>query len=136
MREERLLERLRSIETNPERRAATNPNRLVDSIMRHLSRILNTRQGSAPTVPDLGVPDFTNLPGESDSESVQEIERAIREVIRKYEPRLVQPRIEYIARDDLAVSLRFKISAVLAEGRTPVVFNTAVSDSGRVVISD
>lgn len=136
MREERLLERLRSIEKSPQRRTASNPNRLVDSIMRHLSRILNTRQESAPTVPDLGVPDFTNLPGDSDTESVQEIERAIRRVIRKYEPRLVQPRIEYIARDDLAVSLRFKISAVLAGDRTPVVFNTAVSDSGRVVVSD
>lgn len=136
MREERLLERLRAIEKNPERRESTNPNRLVDSIMNHLSRILNTRQGSALTVPDLGVPDFTNLPGESDAESVQEIERAIRRVIRKYEPRLVQPRVEYIAKDDLTISLRFRISAVLAEDRIPVVFNTAVSDSGRVVVSE
>ena len=136
MREERLLERLRAIEESPGRREAGNPNRMMESIMRHLGRILNTRQGSAPTVPDLGIPDFTNLPGESDAESVQEIERAIRSVIRKYEPRLAQPRIEYLARDDLAVSLRFKITAVLSEDRTPVVFNTAVSDNGRVVISD
>jgi predicted component of type VI protein secretion system len=47
MREERLIERIRSWNKAPDRRDGSDPKRMVGSIIRHLERILNTRRGSA-----------------------------------------------------------------------------------------
>jgi type VI secretion system protein len=47
--------------TGGERLRATRVDALIESILAHLVRILNTRQGSVPIDPAFGVPDFTNL---------------------------------------------------------------------------
>ena len=61
MGEIRLLQRLRSIAADPARRAKHDVNRVTDSVLEHLQRILNTRQGNVPLADDYGVPDFTDL---------------------------------------------------------------------------
>ena len=137
MEDERLLERLRAVEKNPNRREGRDNSRLIESIFSHLERILNTRQGSVPIAEDFGVPDFTNLPGSSLSESTRDIERSIRNVIQKYEHRLAGVRINFIPRSEDALSLRFRISGRLAvEEDIPIVFNTVIGSDGKVNISD
>jgi type VI secretion system protein len=64
MRERRLLERIANwSEADAERTSQTQVDILVRSVNDHLSRLLNTRQGSVPIDPHFGVPDFTNLAG-------------------------------------------------------------------------
>lgn len=91
MKEKRLLERIGALQVGSERSHLTQAEVLLDSLMAHLSRILNTRQGSVPIDPDFGVPDFTNLAGSfATGETAQIIEHMTRMVAR-YEPRLKSP---------------------------------------------
>ncbi len=137
MEDERLLERLRALEKNPNRREGRDNNRLIQSILSHLERILNTRQGSVPIAEDFGVPDFTNLPGASATESTHDIERSIRGVIQKFEQRLVGVRVNFSPQSEDILSLRFSISGKLAvEEDIPIVFSTVIGSDGKVNISD
>ncbi|MGA1874892.1 MAG: type VI secretion system baseplate subunit TssE [bacterium] len=136
MREERLLERLRIWDREPERRSKNDPKRIVDSVIRHLQRILNTRQGNVPIAEDYGVPDFTDFL-HSYPESLREIEKAIRQTIQKYEPRLRAVRVNFIPQEDDVLSLRFQIMARLSidEGKTSVFIETLVDSEGKVKIN-
>jgi type VI secretion system protein len=134
MREERLLERLRTWEREPARRGREDPRKIVDSVMGHLQRILNTKQGNVPIAEDYGVPDFTDLRHFS-AEAVREIERSIRQTIQKYEPRLKAVRVSFIPQEDDNLSLRFQIVAKLAtESRTQVFFETVIDSDGKIDI--
>ncbi len=134
MREERLLERIRAWEREPARRGKEDPRRIVDSVLRHLQRILNTKQGNVPIAEDYGIPDFTDLL-KSAPESLKEIERAIQLVIQKYEPRLKGVRVSFIPEDEDALSLHFQITARLTtESKTQILFETIVDSNGRINI--
>ena len=87
MKEDRLLERILNWKNEPLRRNRGDVRREIDSILAHLTRILNTRQGSVPISGIYGIPDLTDFMT-SYPESVTEIERSIRCTIEEYEPRL------------------------------------------------
>ncbi len=137
MPEERLLERIRNLERDPERRVVQNVSREVESVIGYLQRLLNTRQGSSPIEEDFGIPDFTNVPGETISDTARDMERTIRQVIQKFEPRLANVRVSFVPQKDELMSLRFKIEASLGrEKGVPVAFETVVSSEGRVKVSE
>jgi type VI secretion system protein len=134
---ERLLERIIRLEKEEkgerEKSASADETR---SILQHLSRLLNTRQGSVSTLPDYGVPDLTNVPGDSIQEIRQNIEQVLQKVVRKYEPRLAKVRMIMSQSERDAFALRFRIEAVLAEQEdVPITFETVVSTDGRVGIT-
>jgi len=87
MPDERLLEQIRSIERKPQRRGGDRRRRCIESVLSHLQRILNTRQGNVPIAHDYGIPDFLDFL-QSFPESVHEVERNIKSAIDKFEPRL------------------------------------------------
>jgi type VI secretion system protein len=139
MLQERLLERIRHLELNPEHRGLTDPNRIINSIMLHLQKILNTRQGSAPIDDDYGVPDFTDLAATFSSESVRDLARSIKNVINKYEPRLSNVQIEAEPYGTEALELRFKIEGKLSMDKNvevPVAFETVVDPDGRIQVKN
>ena len=137
MEDERLIERLRAVEKNPNRREGRDNGRLIRSVLNHMERILNTRQGSVPIAEDYGAPDFTNLPGSSPSESTHDIERSIRQVIQNYEHRLTGVRVHFIPQEDDILSLRFRITGRLAvEEDVPIAFNTVIGTDGKVNVTD
>ena len=134
MREARLLERIRTWEKDPARREREDPRRVIDSVLLHLHRILNTKQGNVPIAEDYGVPDFTDLLY-SYPESVRDIERTIRSAIQKYEPRLKAVKVTFIPQDADLLSLRFQIAARLSsESKTQVFFETVVDSDGKIEI--
>ena len=134
MREARLLERIRTWERDPARREREDPRRVIDSVLKHLHRILNTKQGNVPIAEDYGVPDFTDLLY-SYPESVRDIERTIRSAIQKYEPRLKAVKVTFIPQDADLLSLRFQIAARLSsESKTQVFFETVVDSDGKIEI--
>ncbi len=136
MREERLLERIRAIEREPDRRETGDVNRQVVSILRHLEGILNTRQGNVPIAPDYGMPDFTNVKMFG-SGSAREIEGSIRQIVGKYEPRLVKLKVAFTPQEDDLLALRFRISARLAvDESVPVEFSTVIRDDGRISVME
>lgn len=134
MREERLLERLQTWEREPARRGKEDPRRIVDSVLRHLQRILNTKQGNVLIAEDYGVPDFSDfinmLP-----RSIGELERSIRMAIQKYEPRLTAVRVSFVPQEEDRLSLRFQIIAKLVtESKTQVYIETVVDSEGKIEI--
>src|SRR5690348_17126261 len=80
-----------------------------DSIVEHLRVLLNARRGGSPSCPDFGIPDFSdlvhNFPG-----AIQVLQRAIRETILAYEPRLRQVTVRHIP-DDEPLVLKYEIIA-------------------------
>ncbi len=134
MREERLLERLQTWEREPARRGREDPRRIVDSVLRHLKRILNTKQGNVLIAEDYGIPDFSDfintLP-----RSIGELEKSIRLAIQKYEPRLTAVRVNFIPQEEDRLSLRFQIVAKLVtESKTQVYIETVVDSEGKIEI--
>ena len=135
MREERLTERIRSWNRAPERRGGPDPKRMVASIVRHLERILNTRWGSAQIAADYGIPDFTALRSGL-PDAIRDLERAIRDTIQKYEPRLEAVRVRFIPQEETILTVSFQIVArlVLEGEKNPVTFQSVMDSDGKVTI--
>ena len=135
MREHRLLDRIRLVDQNPQRRITQDPAEMIRSIQNHLQRILNTRQGSAPIADDFGVPDFTNFKS-AFPDSQRGIERNLRQTIQKYEPRLQGIRVEFLPKEEDSMSIMFKITArlVLEDHKEPVSFESQVDSDGYIKV--
>jgi type VI secretion system protein len=132
MGEERLLERIRTWKNEPKRRSRGEVRRQTDSIVAHLQRILNTRQGNVPIASDYGVPDLTDFML-SYPESVTEIEKSLRQAIEEYEPRLTSVRVSFVHQEDDLLCLRFQIVAQLrTESGRNVLIETIVDSDGKV----
>jgi type VI secretion system protein len=130
-----LLERLADPDPDTQRTIRENPRRLADSVMRHLQKMLNTRQGHVLIQPEYGMPDVTDC-AEGAPEALDRIRRAIRNSIEMFEPRLQRVKIvHYPADDDL--DLHFGISGQLATDKEqiPVRFSTTVGPSGSATIN-
>ena len=132
MKEERLLERIRSWKSDPHRRNRADMRRQIDSILMHLTRILNTRQGSVPISDVYGIPDLTDFMV-SYPESVTAIEKSIRLAIEAYEPRLRAVQIVFIPQEGDILCLRFQIIAQLqADSGKKILIETIVDSDGKV----
>ena len=137
MRDERLLERIYLLEKEPARREGHDPMRQINSILNHLQRVLNTKQGSVLIANDYGIPDFTNLPGAFSTGSTHEVERIIKNVIEKYEPRLTKVRASFFPQEEDMLALHFEIGARLTtDENVPVTFETVVDAGGKINIKE
>ncbi len=135
MREERLTERIRLWEKSPEQRGKPDPKRMIDSIIRHLERILNTRWGSAQIADDFGVPDFSDMRS-GFPDALRDLEHLIRNTIMKYEPRLQSVKVKFLQHDENMLALSFQIigKLVLEGEKTPVIFESMMDQEGKVTI--
>jgi type VI secretion system protein len=108
-------------------------NVLAESVLKHLERLFNVRQGNVATRPDYGLPDFNSLAHQFPDASV-EFRRAIKRAIDEFEPRLKQVTVTPDTEGQAdKLTLRFKITAKLeSKGlRRPVHFTTQIDDEGR-----
>lgn len=135
MREGRLIERIRNLEKDPGRSTTEDPKKVIASILQHLTKVLNTRRGGAQIADDFGLPDLTDYLHDY-STGLREVEKSIRETIRKYEPRLKSVRVKFIPQEEDVLSLCFQVSARLAEvhGDHPVIFESLVGSGGQIRI--
>lgn len=131
MNEDRLMERIRSWKADPARRGRADTRRQIDSVVAHLKKILNTRQGSVPIAGDYGIPDMTNYM-QNYPDSVVDIKEGIRHAIATYEPRLNHVEVSSIPQEEADICLRFQITAQLAtdSGRN-VKIETIVDSEGK-----
>jgi type VI secretion system protein len=103
-----------------------------DSIIEHLRVLLNARRGSSPSCPEFGIPDFSDLvhsfPG-----AIQTLQRAIRDTILAFEPRLKAVNVRHMPSDDPLI-LKYEITAQAGGpgSRGTLRFNTQMSPGGRV----
>lgn len=128
-----LLERLRRPDAAAQRRGEDSLQEMADSILRHLQRMLNTRRGNAPTVPDYGVPDLTEL-ARGFPDSALDLQRSLRACIEKYEPRLKDVVVQYKESPDDLLSVSFEVTGRLqsSSDEAGVWFLTRVDSDGRI----
>ena len=108
---------------------------MIDSIIRHLERILNTRQGSVQIADDYGIPDFTDT-SSGFSDAIRDLERTIRNTIQKYEPRLKSVRVKFVPQEETTLAVSFQIVGQLnlEEGKNPITFQSVMDSDGKFTI--
>jgi type VI secretion system protein len=134
VKEQRLLERIAAWEDGGQRTNQTQVDMLVRSVTDHLSRILNTRQGSVQLDPLFGVPDFTNVAGGLTAGTTGDIEEEICRMVAKYEPRVKLPRVRLIRESTDVLSIQFVLEGTLEvdDREIPLQLSTTVGANGRV----
>jgi len=135
MREERLIERIRLREKQPDRTTTEDPKRIIASVLRYLQKVLNTRQGAVQIADDFGMPDLTDYLRGYPS-SLRDVEKSLRQTIIKYEPRLKSVRVKFVPQEENLLSLNFQIVARLAGDYPdqPVIFESQLGSDGKISI--
>jgi type VI secretion system protein len=106
---------------------------LRHSILQNLERILNSRAGMSPACEAYGIPDLTQIVN-GVPERAREIERALEQCIRQYEPRLTHVEVEHVPDAHGPMTACFKVRAAASTGKNAedLWFETVVVSSGRV----
>ena len=134
--ERTLVERLINPEARAGRSARDRREQLAESVVAHLTRLLNSRQGCCNTLPDYGMPDFNENLG-SKNEMQAAFESAIRSTIQNYEPRLRRVVVRLEEEEGPRLNPRFNITAELAttdDSRRQVSFSTVMDANGKISI--
>lgn len=129
--ERTVLERLRNPADIERRSVRVDRRALVDSVVRNLRQILNSRQGSALAQMDLGIP----APCEivlGFPEAIGQLKRTIVEVIEKYEPRLQGVQVFYQPREAEGLVVNFMVSGRLAHDNSQITFETHFDNTGLI----
>ena len=138
MGETRLLERIREMtaEQGQRKGKAKDKPSLESSVLAHLSKLLNTRQGSTIISPDFGVPDLAAMTTSPSAENVARIESILASVVERFEPRLTNVKVVFSPSDDDPLKMSFSLQGTLAgqEADATVFFQTVLSPSGRISI--
>ena len=112
----RLFERLATPERPEASGAEASLAEIVESIKRHLVDLLNSHPGHSECAPELGLRDFNDATiGVLDLE--RNIQRAIRQCIERFEPRVRQVEVESRPRGSDPLQLRFQVHATVDLGR-------------------
>ncbi len=132
-----LLDRIREAERQGNLPQGDDIRLLMRSVLNNLQRILNTRRGNVETLPEFGIPDFTEIV-HTMPESIIQFQQAIRQTIRRYEPRLEHVRVKYMPVEDDPLAIHFELMAHLPVGRKrhPVTIHTEVTSEGMVKVKE
>lgn len=110
---------------------------LEQAVIMHLSRMLNTRQGSSLTCPDYGLIEVSEMLHDF-PDAIGIVQRAIKNSIQQYEPRLKNVQVRHIKNEAMGTMfLEFEITGQLhyPDGRrSGLRFSTSVDQSGNVKI--
>lgn len=110
-------------------------NEVENDIQAHLVEILNTRMGSARTVPDYGLMEVSEVIHDF-PDAIAMIQRSLKACIQTYEPRLKNVQVRHIKGEGFAnMLLEFEITGQFqtADGRRQSLrFSTALDGSGNV----
>ena len=126
-----LFDRLREPDRAGSRTVHERTDRIQESILRHLQRLLNPRHGDSAAVPEFGIPALTDVDYAGRAE---EMRRAIEQSIRAFEPRLSSVRVRWREGDGFDVlKIRFEITARLVtnDEKVGVHFSTVADANGQ-----
>jgi len=117
-----LFERLEQAAA-PDGQAMGEITHVVQSIKRHLVRLLNAHPGNSASVPDLGLLDFNDATLGTHDLSIQ-IRGAIRQCIEKFEPRVRRVDVLALPPGPDPLQLKFQVTVYLriagADDRTTI----------------
>ncbi len=114
--------------------SVTKSNRMIRSIMDHLNRLFNTREGTVPHLPDYGLPDISEVYRKM-PHGIEDLQQAIKRSLERYEPRLKNIRVSNREADPLDFKLVFIVSGEMRNGGGLVRFQTTFTSLGQSSIS-
>lgn len=134
MRDKRLFERIRNWAAQPDRRDRSRVSDQIASVVDHLKKLLNSRQGTTLMDESYGMPDFTDLRA-AFPDSVRDIERSIALTIERFEPRLTDVNVDFMEQDE-QMTLYFQIRASLnAEDEPmPIHLQSTLDAGGKMAV--
>lgn len=132
---ERFLERLiRAGQSGQEDLSCTSGQESA-SIIAHLQKLLNCRQGSVQISPEYGVPDLNSVHDDSFADTGRRLEQVLTAVIERFEPRLCNVRVRMEDKEGAALEITFKLEASLSrQPDIPVVFETVINPGGNITV--
>jgi len=107
-------------------------NRRIMSLMDHLNRMFNTREGSITHLQDYGLPDISEIYRKM-PHGIEELQEAIKRSVEKYEPRM--HRVKVLPRD---AGEKFKLVFIISgelKGGGVVRFQTTFTSMGNSSIA-
>jgi len=136
MHELTLLERIESLESEEKPRDETSARKEMRSIITHLRKLLNTNKGSVEIAQDFGMPDMTVFSGGGISETMEKIEKAVLEVVKKYEKRLTNVKVKIESNTTDVLNIKFRLEGMLLRHENmPIYLETSVQPGGKIRIS-
>ena len=132
-RERSLLDRFRHPQPESSRTIRENTDRLADSVMENLRRLLNSIHGNSPIRGDYGIPPIVDLLHDF-PDAIGGMRKAIKTTIEKHEPRLKRVNVRHVESPDDPLGLHFEISAELVteDEKATVQFETRIDGLGHV----
>ena len=107
--------------------------RRIRSIMDHLNRMFNTREGSIPHLKNYGLPDISEIYRKM-PDGIDELRNAVRKSVEEYEPRLKKVKVVQRDTDAKEFKLVFILTGELREGGL-VRFQTTFTSTGNSSIA-
>ncbi len=136
MYEQTLLERIADFEEPNGDFQGNSAEKEIRSIENYLGRLLNTNRGSVMIADDFGMPDMTSFSGGGISDTMERIEAAILETIKKYEKRLSKVKIHIESDGTDVLTMHFRLEGVLArQDNVPVFLDSYVRPGGRISVT-
>ena len=134
-----LLTRLQhAADPNSTERHTWRDSDVESAVSAHLSRMLNTRQGSCLTCPDYGLIEVSEVLYDF-PDAVGIMQRAIKNSIQQYEPRLKNVQVRHLkneAGNEMILPFEITAQLQLPDGsRQSLRFSTNVDGSGNVKFS-
>ncbi|MDR1872143.1 MAG: type VI secretion system baseplate subunit TssE [Deltaproteobacteria bacterium] len=132
----RLLERLELLSQGAPVSPSPKPETLVKSLASHLSAILSSRPMSSLAAEGYGLPDPLAFEAETGPEGLRELEKVLAATIKKYEPRLLNPKATCRPQTEDLNHLVFTITGDLGPlGPGEVALTARLSPDGRIQVS-
>lgn len=131
-----LFERILQPDVRTPRSSSERKTQMAESITRHLSRLLNSRQGCCRTLDDYGMPELENRAG-SKLELGHDLEKAIRHTVSSYEPRLKRVQVRLDDTDEVRLSPKLQIAAELdcrEDFTKDISFTTIITPEGKIAV--
>lgn len=107
-----------------------------EPVLTHLALLFNTRRGAIPHLPDYGLPDVSSFYSEYPA-SLGELRALIERLIKKYEPRLQNPKVRLIGKpEEKEFRASFLITGEIDEGEevARVRYRTTITSTGLAAV--
>jgi type VI secretion system protein len=108
--------------------------RRIISVMDHLNRMFDTREGTLPHLVDYGLPDISEIYRKMPN-GIKELQLAIKRCVERYEPRLKNIRVQYQETKPTEFRMVFIIHGDFRVGGGTVRFTTTFSSNGNLSIA-
>lgn len=111
-----------------------NLEKLTSSITKHISFILNTRQGSVLIDKEYGLPESHELIEDFSEDKKEELASQIKIILEKFEPRIKEVSLNYNEIDTTCLAFTIKAKECVTGQGNELNFTTVMASRGKFIV--